>query len=100
MQPAYLSHLVNSESLVTTRDAKRAGFVSAILEKSSIADAFVADARTLKVKAEKAQNPEDLLAIPEIQAGLLTAAGVSDKAIAYLDTNDKRRSWANTSNGA
>jgi len=90
MQPAYLNHLVNSESLVTTRDAKRAGFVSAILEKSVIADAFVADARTLKVKAEKAQNPEDLLSITEIQAGLLTAAGVSDKAVAYLDANDRR----------
>ncbi len=44
----YLRHLVNSQSLVTTREAKRAGFVEAVIEKSRLADTFVQDARTLK----------------------------------------------------
>lgn len=85
----FLRHLANSQSLVTTREAKRAGFVEAVIEKSRLADAFVQDARTLKFKAEQASKPEDLLHMPEIQAGLLTAAGVSDKATAYLDATDR-----------
>ncbi len=86
----YLHHLVNSQSLVTTREAKRAGFVEAVIEKSRLADKFVQDARTLKFKAEQASRPEELLEIPDIQAGLLTAAGVSDKATAYFDAADRR----------
>lgn len=72
----YMRHLSNSQSLVTTREAKRVGFVEAVIEKSRLADSFVQDARTLKYKAEQASTPEELLDIPDIQAGLLTAAGV------------------------
>ena len=86
----YQNHLSNSAALVTTKEAKRAGFVSAVLEKSRIADAFITDARTLKVKAEMAKSPEELLNIIDIQADLLTAAGVSDKATAYLDETDRQ----------
>lgn len=85
----YFQHLRNSQSLVTTREARRSGFVEAVLEKSRLADSFVQDARTLKIKAERARVPEDLLDIPDIQAGLLTAAGVSDKAAAHLDDADR-----------
>ncbi|HSN74978.1 MAG TPA: AvaI/BsoBI family type II restriction endonuclease [Anaerolineae bacterium] len=85
----YLRHLLNSQALVTTREAKRAGFVEAVIEKSRLADRFVRDARTLKLKAEQAAKPEDLLDNPDIQAGLLTAAGVSDKATAYFDATDR-----------
>lgn len=86
----YLRHLVNSQSLVTTREAKRAGFVEAVIEKSQLADQFVQNARTLKWKAEQAEKPEDLLDISDLQSTLLTAAGVSDKATAYLDAVDRR----------
>lgn len=55
-----------------------------MLEKSKLADGFVRDARTLRTKASAAQTPEDLLALEDIQAALLTAAGVSDKATNYL----------------
>ncbi|MFO7631205.1 MAG: AvaI/BsoBI family type II restriction endonuclease [Caldilinea sp.] len=88
--PPYLKHLVGSQSLVTTREAKRAGFVTAVLEKSKIADAFVQDARTLRTKAMAAQKPADLLDVEDIQAALLTAAGVSDKATNYLEAGDRR----------
>ncbi len=86
----YLRHLQNSQSLVTTQEAKRAGFVEAILEKSRLADSFVQDARTLRIKAGQAKKPQDLLDIVDIQSALLTAAGVSDKATAYLDVSDRR----------
>jgi len=85
----YLRHLRGSQDLVTTREARRAGFVTAVLEKSRLADEFITAARTLKVKAEQSGSPKDLLDILDIQAGLLTAAGVSDKATAHLDINDR-----------
>jgi hypothetical protein len=44
----------------------------------------------LKAAASKARTPADLLKIAEIQPGLLTAAGVSDKATNHLQNSDKR----------
>lgn len=49
-----------------------------------------AEARALKAAASKARTPADLLNISEIQSALLTAAGVSDKATAYLKEADKK----------
>jgi len=86
----YLAHLMSSQDLITTPAAKRAGFVAAVLEKSKLADEFIRDARTLRTKASAAHSPEILLDIEDIQAGLLTAAGVSDKAANYLGTSDRR----------
>lgn len=86
----YLAHLIGSQDLVTTQAAKRAGFVTAVLEKSKLADEFIRDARTLRAKASAAHNPINLLDIEDIQAGLLTAAGVSDKATNYLGVGDRR----------
>lgn len=84
----YLMHLNASNDLVTTYEATRAGFVAAALEKNKLADPFVAEARTLRVKASKANRPQDLLDIEDIRSALLTAAGVSDKALAYLHAGD------------
>lgn len=41
--------------------------------------------------ASQANRPADLLNIPEIQVGLVTAAGVSDKAANHLQDSDKRK---------
>ncbi|MCS6845959.1 MAG: hypothetical protein NZ528_16825 [Caldilineales bacterium] len=94
---AYLRHLRNSHSLVTTREAKRAGFVEAVLEKSRIADGFVQDARTLKIKAEQARTPDDLLNIVDIQAGLLTAAGFRTRLLRILTKPTEEPFWWNIS---
>jgi hypothetical protein len=82
-------HLSSAEDLVTTYEAVRAGFVALALEKNRRATPFVAQARALKVAASQARTPSELLSITEIQAALLTAAGVSDKALAYLQPPDK-----------
>ena len=84
----YLAHLTESKDLITTYEATRAGFVTAALEKNRLADPFVDEARTLKVKASKAKTAYDLLNIEDIQSGLLTAAGVSDKATSHLKPED------------
>jgi hypothetical protein len=62
----YRAHLNSSQDLVTTPAAKRAGFVTAVLEKSKLADSFIRDARTLRTKASAARTPEDLLNIEDI----------------------------------
>lgn len=87
----YFLHLKSANDLVTTYEATRAGFVALALEKNRRATPFVAEARALQFAATQAQVPDDLLGIQDIEAGMLTAAGVSDKALKYLSSEDKRR---------
>ena len=89
MAEPYLLHLRSSNSLETSYEAVRAGFVALALEKNRRATPFVAQARALKVAASKATTASDLGTIPAIQEALLTAAGVSDKATKYLQASDR-----------
>ncbi|MCC6580856.1 MAG: restriction endonuclease [Phycisphaeraceae bacterium] len=89
MSKAYQDHLKSSRDLETTYEAVRAGFVSLALEKNRRATPYVAEARALKSAASKAKSPIDLLAIPAIRAGLLAAAGISDKAAGHLQESDR-----------
>lgn len=86
----YRRHLASSEDLVTTYEATRAGFVQLALEKNRRATPFVHEARALQHSAARARAPKDLLAISDIEAGLLTAAGLSDKALTHLRPEDKK----------
>ncbi|MBI4670576.1 MAG: hypothetical protein HY741_02760 [Chloroflexi bacterium] len=81
---AYRSHLRSGDDLVTTYEATRAGFVSLALEKNRRATPYVAEARALQTAASIAKHPSDLMKISGIEAGLLTAAGLSDKALVHL----------------
>lgn len=82
-------HLSCSSDLVTTYEEIRAGFVALALEKNRRASPFVEQARSLKASASQAKTPADLLNIESIQSALLTASGVSDKAMNYLLPQDK-----------
>lgn len=86
---AYRKHLKSSDELVTTYEAIRAGFVALALEKNRRATPFVEQARALKAIAAQARTPIDLLRLTEIQPALSTAAGLSDKSLAYLQPADK-----------
>ena len=85
----YLQHLKSGKDLVTTYEATRAGFVAFALEKNRRATPFIEQARALKAAANKAKAPVDLLKIDSIRLALLTAAGVSDKALNHLTETDK-----------
>lgn len=85
----YRTHLNSSDDLVTSYESIRAGFVALALEKNRRATPFIEQARALKVAASEAATPAGLLSIEGIQAGLLTAAGVSDKAALHLRSEDK-----------
>lgn len=88
-KPPYRRHLNSSEDLETTYEATRAGFVALALEKNRRATPFIAEARALQEAASQAMNPIDLLKVKGIENGLLTAAGLSDKAAAHLQSEDK-----------
>ena len=82
-------HLSGSSDLVTTYEETRSGFVALALEKNRKATPFVEQARSLKAAASHAKTPIDLLNIENIQPALLTASGVSEKAMKYLLPQDK-----------
>ena len=82
-------HLTSSESLVTTYEETRAGFVALALEKNRRATPFIEEARALKTAASKISTPASLINIAGIQAALLTAAGVSNKAAGHMEPQDQ-----------
>lgn len=75
--------------LVTTREQTRAGFISFALEKNRRSTPYIEEARSLKELASRAREPKDLLNIREIRNALITASGLSDKALKYFTENDK-----------
>ncbi|MBI2886980.1 MAG: restriction endonuclease [Chloroflexi bacterium] len=89
MAGPYQQHLIGPESLVTTHEATRAGFISIALEKNHQATPTIAEARALHAATSQAQNPADLLSVKGIEGALLTAAGISDKAASHLNAEDK-----------
>ncbi len=82
-------HLSGSSDLTTTYEEIRAGFVALALEKNRRATPFVEQARSLKAVASQVKTPANLLNIDSIQPALLSASGVSDKAMKYLLPQDK-----------
>lgn len=89
MAKPYQQHLKSAKDLQTPYEATRAGFVGLALEKNRRATPLVAQARALKTAATQAKTPADLLSISDIRPALLTAAGLSDKALKHLQESDK-----------
>lgn len=77
------------KDLVTTRDQTRSGFIAFALEKNRRSTPFIEEAKSLRVLASKANSPDDLLYIKEIRNAMITASGLSDKALNYFTESDK-----------
>lgn len=78
-----------ADDLVTPRDETRAGFIAMALEKNYIAVPYIEEAKALKALADQVKKPKDLLKLKDLRVGLLTASGLSDKALSYLSDDDK-----------
>ncbi len=89
LRKPYREHLTSVDEIITTYEAIRAGFVALALEKNRRATPYLEQARTLKALASKAISPAGLTAIEDIQHALLTASGLSEKAIGHLQSEDK-----------
>jgi len=86
---SYQKHLAKASDLITLPNDTRAGFIAMAVERSRRAVPYVSEARTLKMAASSAKTALDLLGMNEIRAGLVSAAGVSDKAKGHMQEDDK-----------
>ena len=87
-----MNHIIKTpEDLVTSREQTRAGFIAFALEKNRRSTPIIESAKSFKVLASNSKTAKDLLKISEIQPALLTAAGLSDKAINYFNEEDKKK---------
>ena len=77
------------DDLLTSREETRSGFIKMALEKNLLATPYIEEAKALKSLASQAQTPRDLLEMKGLRRGLLAASGLSNKALKFLDENDK-----------
>lgn len=84
-------YITKPDDLVTSREETRAGFIAFALEKNRRSAPYIEQAKSLKVLASKASTPRDLIGMKEIEKPLLTAAGLSDKALNYFQDSDKTK---------
>jgi hypothetical protein len=84
-------YITKPEDLVTSREETRAGFIAFALEKNRRSAPYIEQAKSLKVLASKASSPRDLISMKEIEKPLLTAAGLSDKALNYFQETDRTK---------
>ena len=82
--------ITSAESLVTTREATRAGFIEYALRKNREAIPFLDYAKALYAYlTENTESCQDIKDLPDIRTALLEAAGISDKAMTYFSDQDK-----------
>ena len=80
---------INSAAdLVTSRQETRTGFIEFALEKNRRSGPYIESAKAFRHYASQAVTPEGLLDINEIRKPLITAAGLSDKALTYFTEDD------------
>lgn len=84
-----ISNIKKAADLVTTHEQTRRGFIEAALEKNRKAEPYIENAKTIKNFAMKASTPYDLVNIPQLRKGLLTASGLSDKSLNHFTEKDK-----------
>jgi type-2 restriction enzyme bsoBI len=80
--------ITSASDLVTTHEQTRAGFLAIALEKNIVGDQYVKQALAFKSMVAHTKGPDDFLAMPNIRPFILTAAGLSEKSLQYLDDND------------
>ncbi len=88
-------HIKKWEDLVTTQEATRTGFISIAYEKNVKGTPFIEEAKSFKVLAQKAKKPKDLLKLTDIFPSLLSASGLSEKALNYLSEKDQKEAIIN-----
>lgn len=83
-------NIPDAESLVTTHCARRTGFLRIALEKNKISSPFVEEAHHFRALVKNIETSSELVRLPAVRKFMLSAAGMSDKSLAYLDDDDKQ----------
>ena len=81
-------YIENSNSLVTSKKDTRAGFIKMALEKNCLAVPYIEEAKALKHLANKVETPKELKSNFEIRKSIISASGLSDKALVHMNTSD------------
>lgn len=81
--------ITSPASMVTTHEQTRTAFMQIALEKNRVGDPYVKEAYAFKAMTAGVARPEDLLSMPQVRSFLITAAGLSDKSLAYLNESDR-----------
>lgn len=81
-------YITSLEDLITTHEQTRIGFLSIALEKNMVGDPYVKQALAFKSMVSHTKGPEDFLTMPSIRPFMLAAAGLSDKSLQYLNSED------------
>lgn len=81
-------YITSQEDLITTHEETRAGFLAIALEKNMVGDPYVKQALAFKSMVSFTNGPDDFLTMPSIRPFLLTAAGLSEKSLQHLNTED------------
>jgi len=83
--------LITPEDLVTTKEARREGFLEYALRRNRESIPFIDKAKALKAYLQHhTKCCDDLLKLVDIQNSLLEAAGISVKAKSHLKESDKK----------
>ncbi len=91
MARPYLHHLQSADALLTSIASMcRMRTIAAVEDKRWRSDVELR-ARVLETKVKQASTPSDLLDIPEVEGGLLTAAGFSREVLLRLDQTQRRQ---------
>ena len=80
--------ITKASDLVTTREDTRTGFITMALEKNYLAVPYIDEAKALKTIAKTVKSPWDLLEKTELKSSLVSASGLSEKALTYLNNDD------------
>src|ERR1035437_1327333 len=86
---SYHKHLRQASDLITPVADTRAGFVAMAVERSARAVPYVSEAKALQAVASNTETPDQLLSLNAIRSGLISAAGISDKASGHMQDEDK-----------
>lgn len=82
-------YITSLEDLITTHEQTRAGFLSIALEKNMVGDPYVKQALAFKSMVAHTKGPDDFLTMPAIRPFMLTAAGLSEKSLQHLNSEDQ-----------
>ncbi len=90
MEKALIPSFLKSQAdLVTPHSAVRAGFLELVLEKNRRATPHIAQAKDLRSRAKLLPSARALLTAQDLEAALLAASGISDKASKHLTHQDR-----------
>lgn len=81
-------YIISPEDLITTHEQTRAGFLAIALEKNMVGDPYVKQALAFKAMVSDTKGPDDFLTMPSIRPFMLTASGLSEKSLQYLNNDD------------